>query len=112
MSTPEPRPPLPPGTRVRHYGQQFPRAHREGTATVAAIDGPHRDSSWEYLIYHDRTFSGLPGEEPASWWSSLMTIPVRCRESWLRSGWSELTCNRPGGHKGGHRDVRGQEWAS
>ena len=68
----ETQPPLPVGSRVRHYGQQYPTAYSNGTGNVAAIDGPCRDGSWEYLIYHDvNGFTSGP-----SWWSSLRTIPV------------------------------------
>ncbi len=73
----DPRPHFPVGTRVRHYGQQYPSAHANGTGNVAAVEGPYRDGSWEYLIYHDANgFTSGP-----SWWSSLRTIPVReaCR---------------------------------
>lgn len=69
---PETRPPLPVGSRVRHYGQQYPSAYTAGTGNIAAIKGPYRDGSWEYLIYHDvNGFTFGP-----SWWSSLCTYPI------------------------------------
>jgi hypothetical protein len=70
--------PLPVGTVVRHYGQQFPAA-REGTATITAVKGPYRDGSYEYEVETGRDFSRMPGPgnpPERRWWSSFATIPA------------------------------------
>lgn len=68
--------PLPVGTRVRHSGQRWPRAFREGTGEIIDVKGPYRDGAYEYLIKHDRGFSGVgPPGEP-SWWASYRTERV------------------------------------
>ena len=71
--------PLPVGTRVRHYGQQWPAA-RTGTATIVDAKGPYYDGSWEYLVLAGVDFSRATGpanpETRETWWSSLATIPV------------------------------------
>jgi hypothetical protein len=61
------------GIRVRHHGQQFPRAVLDGTGAIAAVAGPWPDGSWEYLIYHDARGDTCPAP---SWWSSSMTVPI------------------------------------
>lgn len=69
--------PLPVGSRVRHYGQQWASA-RSGTATVREIVGPLRDGSYEYRVTAGEDFSRLTGpdnpETRDAWWSSLATI--------------------------------------
>ncbi|WP_309031345.1 hypothetical protein [Streptomyces alfalfae] len=71
--------PLPVGTRVRHYGQQWPAARR-GTATVREVKGPLHDGSYEYRVTATVDFSRQPGsdnpETRETWWSSLATIPA------------------------------------
>lgn len=63
--------PLPVGSLVRHWGQQYPSAY-EGTATVA-VAVPCRDGrTFEYLVYHHA--NGNPC--PPSWWNSDATIPM------------------------------------
>ncbi|MER5875408.1 hypothetical protein ABT119_05705 [Streptomyces sp. NPDC001910] len=41
--------PLPTGTRVRHYGQQW-EAARSGTATIREAQGPLRHGTYEYRV--------------------------------------------------------------
>jgi hypothetical protein len=71
--------PLPAGTRVRHYGQQWPAARR-GTATIVDAKGPYNDGSWEYLVLAGADFSRATGpdnpETREAWWSSLAVISV------------------------------------
>lgn len=71
--------PLPVGTRVRHYGQQWTAA-RTGTATVRAVKGPYSDGTYEYRILATEDFSRRPGpdnpETRDTWWSSEATIPA------------------------------------
>jgi hypothetical protein len=71
--------PLPVGTRVRHYGQQWPAARR-GTATITVVKGPLRDGTHEYLVLATTDFSRRPGpdnpETRTAWWSSEATIPA------------------------------------
>jgi hypothetical protein len=71
--------PLPVGTRVRHYGQQWPAA-RAGTATIREIKGPYNDGSFEYRVTTTEDFSRRPGpnnpETRDTWWNSLATIPA------------------------------------
>lgn len=69
--------PLPVGTRVRHYGQQWPAA-RTGTATVREAVGPQCDGSYEYRVtagvdFSRRTGPGNP-EVRETWWSSLAVV--------------------------------------
>lgn len=75
-STPEP---LEPGTRVRHYGQQWSAA-RQGTATVREVRGPWPDGSYEYRVDATEDFSRQPGpdnpETRSTWWSSWATVPA------------------------------------
>jgi hypothetical protein len=63
--------PLPPGTRVRHYGQQYDEA-LEGTATVLRAE-EQRDGTYEYLVQRDKPL--MPGmrNEP-TYWASYHTI--------------------------------------
>jgi hypothetical protein len=69
--------PLPVGTRVRHYGQQWPAA-RQGTATVREVKGPYQDGSYEYRVTAGQDFSRRIGpdnpETRETWWSSTATI--------------------------------------
>lgn len=69
--------PLPVGTRVRHYGQQWPAA-RSGTATIREVKGPWPDGSFEYRVDTTVDFSRRPGpdnpETRKAWWSSSATI--------------------------------------
>jgi len=71
--------PLPVGTRVRHYGQQWPAA-RQGTATIIAVKGPYTDGTWEYQVRATVDFSRRPGpdnpETRTAWWSSNATRPA------------------------------------
>ncbi|WP_198533185.1 hypothetical protein [Streptomyces sp. AcH 505] len=71
--------PLPVGTRVRHYGQQWPAAH-QGTATVQEVKGPYSDDTYEYRVLTTVDFSRRPGpsnpETRETWLSSLATIPT------------------------------------
>lgn len=63
--------PLPPGTRVRNYGEQFPRAYHEGTATV--VDSKHiKGYGTEFNVHTD------DGRD--TWWSDDATYPIRLRE--------------------------------
>jgi hypothetical protein len=62
---------LPVGTRVRHQGEQFPRAYAEGTATVVDATDP-RD---EYLVLRDKP--RYSGELLLAWWPRRHTIEVR-----------------------------------
>ncbi|MDX3020044.1 hypothetical protein [Streptomyces acidiscabies] len=68
--------PYPVGSRVRHYGQQWPAARR-GTATVCEVVGPLRDGSYEYRVDAAVAFSRQPGpdnpETRSTWWSSDAT---------------------------------------
>ncbi|MEU1272998.1 hypothetical protein [Streptomyces sp. NPDC005799] len=71
--------PLPVGTRVRHYGQQWAAARR-GTATIRESKGPYRDGSYEYRVTTTVDFSRRPSpdnpETRETWWSSTATIPT------------------------------------
>lgn len=71
--------PLPVGTVVRHYGQQYPAA-RKGTATITDVKGPYGDGSYEYEVATGEAFSRPPGpDNPPTdrrWWSSFTTIPA------------------------------------
>lgn len=71
--------PLPVGTRVRHYGQQWTAA-RAGTATVREVNGPLHDGAYEYRVDATQDFSRRPGpdnpETRSTWWSSETTIPA------------------------------------
>lgn len=62
--------PLPAGTRVRHYGHQWPKAIARGTATVVEhfYVGPHL----EYRVRFDAPKFGATGSE----WSASATIPI------------------------------------
>lgn len=63
---------LPIGTRVRHYGEKYPRARRDGTATIVGYfrTGAHL----EYQVKRDNPlYQGAPG---VTEWSAGMTIPV------------------------------------
>lgn len=63
--------PFPPGTRVRHYGQQYPEA-LEGTATVLEVH-EERTGGWEYLVQRDRPIFPDSPNQP-TWWASYHTI--------------------------------------
>jgi hypothetical protein len=72
--------PLPVGTPVRHYGQQWART---ATATVREVKGPVYDGSYEYRVTCGVDFSRrLSPDNPETrdtWWSSLATRPApRC----------------------------------
>jgi hypothetical protein len=67
--------PLPVCARVRHSGQQWPRA-RTGTATVLEVQGPDHRGEYEYLVDHDGSFSGGEPKAAPSWWASYRTIPA------------------------------------
>ncbi|MGW2837342.1 hypothetical protein ACWCWD_06475 [Streptomyces sp. NPDC001493] len=71
--------PLPVGTRVHHYGQQW-LAARHGTATIREIQGPWPDGTYEYRVDATQDFSRRPSpdnpETRPAWWSSTATIPV------------------------------------
>lgn len=62
--------PLPAGTRVRHYGHQWPEAHRDGTGNIREAKGPYPDGSYEYLVDVE------DGSTTPRWWSSFATIHV------------------------------------
>lgn len=66
--------PLPPGTRVRHYGDQFPRAFTEGTATV--VGHFHINGHLEYRVRRDPTWATDAGVRE---WSAEATIPVNVK---------------------------------
>lgn len=75
------RHPLPVGARVRHYGQQWPAALRDGTTNVVEVMGPWPDGSYEYLVAANAEWSRQPGEDNPptgeTWqWASHGTIPV------------------------------------
>lgn len=69
--------PLPVGTRVRHYAQQWPSA-RQGTATITGVKGPYRDGTFEYEVLTGEEFSRMPGPDNpqtrVTWWPSDATI--------------------------------------
>ncbi|RKN61889.1 hypothetical protein D7231_31965 [Streptomyces klenkii] len=71
--------PLPVGTRVRHYGQQWPAARR-GTATITAVKPLPHLGVWEYRVRTTEDFARRPGpdnpETRTVWWSSEATIPA------------------------------------
>lgn len=71
--------PLPAGTRVRHYSQQWTAA-LTGTATIREVKGPYSDGAYEYRVTTTQHFSRPPGpdnpETRETWWSSLATIPA------------------------------------
>jgi hypothetical protein len=74
---------LPVGTRVRHQGEQFPRAYAEGTATVVDTTYPHGD---EYQVLRDEPLH--LGGPLLTWWPHHHTVavqaePRRCR--WFAS---------------------------
>jgi hypothetical protein len=68
--------PLAVGARVRHVGQQYPKAVWEGSGNIALIKGPYLDGAWEYLIYHDAGFAGTGEPGAPSWWASYATVDV------------------------------------
>jgi hypothetical protein len=71
--------PLAIGTRVRHYGHQWPAAYRDGTANIREVKGPWPDGSYEYLV------DAEDGGSSPRWWASHATIPVQpnpLRELW------------------------------
>lgn len=46
--------PLPTGTRVRHIGEQYPEALREGTGNVVSVVRYYpQDRTYEYLVQCD-----------------------------------------------------------
>lgn len=65
--------PLPIGTRVRHYGEQYTRARTWGTANIVGYFqvGGHL----EYRVKRDQPL--YPGAPSVTEWSSEMTIPVQ-----------------------------------
>lgn len=68
--------PLPVGTRVRHYGHQYARAHAKGTATVA---GHVHVNGWlEYVVDVDEDVRGVPwdGDHRRRQWAATATIPI------------------------------------
>lgn len=69
--------PLPVGSRVRHYSQQWARA---ATATIREIKGPYSDGSYEYRVTCGVDSSRRLGlddpETREAWWSSLATHPA------------------------------------
>lgn len=71
--------PLPAGTRVRHYGQQWAAA-RTGTATIREAVGPQYDGSYEYRVTAGEDLSRRTGpddpETRETWWSSLAVVPA------------------------------------
>jgi len=47
--------PIPVGTRVRHRGEQYPEAFRDGTGTVVEVLRYYpQDRTYEYLVQCDR----------------------------------------------------------
>ena len=72
--------PLPDGTSVRHYGEQFPRASRDGTAVIL---GHFWHGVWlEYRIRRDKPF--YEGGPVDSEWSADATIPINRQGHRLR----------------------------
>lgn len=68
MST-EQREPLPIGTRVRHAGEQYPEALRNGTGVVVDIVTYHpQDDTYEYLVQCDK---------PPAWAAGGVTLVQR-----------------------------------
>lgn len=65
--------PLPAGTRVRHYGQQWPDAIWDGTATV--IEHFYAGRHLEYRMQRDKPLFGSDTGEWAAW----ATVPTRGR---------------------------------
>ncbi|MER5882686.1 hypothetical protein ABT160_02540 [Streptomyces sp. NPDC001941] len=69
--------PLPPGTRVRHVGQQWARA---ATATIRSVDGPYPDGSYEYEVTAGQDFSRRTGpdnpETRTTRWNSRTVRPA------------------------------------
>lgn len=72
--------PYPAGTRVYHAGQQWHRAHMDGTAHVVDSKGPYSDGSYEYDVLAGEDFSRQTGpdnpETRRTWWSSMVTAKV------------------------------------
>jgi hypothetical protein len=72
------------GTRVRHHGQQFARARREGTGNILEVKGPWPDGSYEYLVRTSESFAHGTGpdnpETRETWWASHTTIPLTPEE--------------------------------
>ena len=65
--------PLPLGTRVRHYAEQYPEA-RKGTATILEAQ-PSGGGDYEYLVKRDQALApGLPNDP--TWWASYMVCPA------------------------------------
>lgn len=46
--------PLPPGTRIRNYGQQWPHARWYGTAIIVCMTREYRDGTHEYDVCTDK----------------------------------------------------------
>ena len=63
-------PPLEPGIRVRHYGQQYLSA-MGGTATVLEAV-PQRDGTYEYRVLVDEAHNPWGGRE--KWWASYHVV--------------------------------------
>ena len=63
--------PIPVGTRVRHLGQRYPSAIRDGTATVLRAL-PWSDGTWEYEVDRDPAIGG-----GRSWWASYHAVAIR-----------------------------------
>lgn len=70
--------PLPVGTRVRHYGEQYIEVEYGGTGVIVEVKGPYGDRSYEYLVQRDKARWPGEGDPPEpSWWASYMTrIPL------------------------------------
>lgn len=65
--------PFPPGTRVRHYGQQYSSARMHGTAVVLAATPSGND--YEYQVQRDEAL--IPGTaNTPTLWASYMTYPA------------------------------------
>lgn len=66
------RPPLAPGTRVRHHGEQYPEAYRDGTAVVlyAFVYNGHL----EYRVCRDRPL--VEGMSAETDWSDEATYVI------------------------------------
>lgn len=73
--------PLPDGTRVYHYSQQWAYSLLGGTATVIDHKGPWPDGSYEYLVRTGPDFSRRPGpDNPGTrevWWASHAVRPAK-----------------------------------
>jgi hypothetical protein len=67
--------PFPPGTRVRHYGHQWPEALLHGTAAILSFKPSGRDG-YEYEVQRDVAL--IPGMvNLPTWWASSATYVAR-----------------------------------